>query len=246
MEGGAQPDVEFRSTLRPAIPEDNCHGYQQYIAPGRIRMDAVGCARHGDPRQLWPVLRSGALAGACECASFGRQHDGRRQPQPGQYQPVSSAGGRAGVSKASRQSNAACRCAFQFHDHEQRHRVVFHGTIQSSVTAANTRWQRISHGFQLSTMLQYYSALPFNITTGTNTIQGTAARPTVNGTFISRNSGTGFDFFNVNARVSRTFQIHEHVRLEALVEAFNALNHVNGVTLNGTFGTGGYPGCPLP
>ena len=32
-------------------------------------------------------------------------------------------------------------------------------------------------GVQVTGMVQYYSALPFNITTGTTTIQGTPARP---------------------------------------------------------------------
>ena len=36
------------------------------------------------------------------------------------------------------------------------------------------------------------------------------------------------------------------MRLQALVEAFNTLNHVNVVTLNGVFGTGVYPTNPLP
>ena len=95
-------------------------------------------------------------------------------------------------------------------------------------------------------MLQRYSALPFNVTAGATTVQGTTARPLVNGAFISRNSGTGFDFFNVNARLSRTFQATERVRIEAMLEAFNLMNHVNGVALNGTFGTGTYPTNPLP
>ena len=90
-------------------------------------------------------------------------------------------------------------------------------------------------------MLQYYSALPFNITAGCHHDPGHAARPTVNGAFISRNAGSGFDLFNVNARLSRAFSIGERVRLEAIAEAFNLLNHLNGVTLNGTFGTGAYP-----
>jgi len=131
-------------------------------------------------------------------------------------------------------------------DDDQRHRVVFNGTIRSPIGTANTTWQRITHGFQLGTLLQYYSALPFNVTAGANTIQGTQARPTVNGVFISRNAGTGFDFFNVNARLSRTFQATERVHIEAMLEAFNLLNHVNGVALNGTFGTGAYPTNPLP
>ncbi len=131
-------------------------------------------------------------------------------------------------------------------DDDQRHRLVFDGTIRSPEGNANTIWQRISRGFQLSGMLQYYSALPFNVTAGANTIQGTAARPTINGVLISRNAGTGFDFFNVNARISRTIRATERVRLDAMLEAFNLLNHVNGVALNGTFGTGTYPTNPLP
>jgi len=68
------------------------------------------------------------------------------------------------------------------------HRLVFDGSIHSPIGAANTFWKRVTRGFQ-SSMVQYYSALPFNITAGTTTIQATAARPIVNGTFISRNAG---------------------------------------------------------
>ena len=131
-------------------------------------------------------------------------------------------------------------------DDDQRNRLVFDGTIHSPTSKGHTAWERISHGFQLSGMLQYYSPLPFNITTGANTIQGTAARPTVNGVFINRNAGSGFDFFNLDARLSRGFQITERLRLEALAEGFNLTNHVNGVTLNGVFGAGAYPTNPSP
>ena len=116
-------------------------------------------------------------------------------------------------------------------DDDQRHRVVFDGAIHS-------------HGFQLSGMMQYYSALPFNITAGTTTIQGTTARPIVNGDFIGRNVGTGNDFFNLSTRISRSFALSERWRLEAMAESFNALNHRNNLTKNGTFGTGLYPLAP--
>jgi hypothetical protein len=130
-------------------------------------------------------------------------------------------------------------------DDDQRHRIVFDGTIHSPMSTGKNVWERLSHGFQLGTMMQYYSALPFNITAGSNTIQGTGARPTMNGSFISRNAGTGFDFINVNARLSRTFQANEQFRIEAVLEAFNLFNHVNGVALNGNFGGGTYPTNPL-
>ncbi|HLH40271.1 MAG TPA: carboxypeptidase regulatory-like domain-containing protein [Bryobacteraceae bacterium] len=131
-------------------------------------------------------------------------------------------------------------------DDDQRHRLVFDGTIHSPVGEARSAWERLSHGFQLTAVVQYYSALPFNITTGANTIQGTPARPMINGAFINRNAGTGFDFFSVNARLGRAFHFGEKLRIAALAEGFNLTNHVNGVTLNGVFGTGSYPSNPLP
>jgi hypothetical protein len=130
-------------------------------------------------------------------------------------------------------------------DDDQRHRLVFNGSLTSPTRAATTLWEHITHGFQLGGILQYYSALPLNITTGTTTVQGTPARPTVNGAFIERNAGTGADFFSVNLRVSRTFAVRERLRIEALAEAFNALNHRNNLTFNGVFGTGPYPSTPL-
>jgi hypothetical protein len=131
-------------------------------------------------------------------------------------------------------------------DDDQRSRLAFEGTVHSSLAKARTPWQRFSHGFQLTTGLTAYSPLPFNITTGSNTVQGTAARPTINGAFINRNAGEGHVLLNLNARVSRSFALTERLRLEALAEMFNVLNHVNVVSLNGVFGSGAYPASPLP
>jgi hypothetical protein len=131
-------------------------------------------------------------------------------------------------------------------DDDQRHRVVVEGAVHSSKSSAHTVWQRIGRGFELSGILQYYSALPLNITSGVTTIQGTAGRPIVNGAFIGRNVGTGNDFFGVGTRVSRSFQIGDNVRLEWLAEAFNALNRRNNLTNNGVFGAGAYPSNPAP
>ncbi|PWT98895.1 MAG: hypothetical protein C5B51_28230 [Terriglobia bacterium] len=131
-------------------------------------------------------------------------------------------------------------------DDDQRHRLVLDGSFHSPMGGAATTWQRISRGFQLSGMLQYYSALPFNITTGAQTIQGTAARPVVSGAFIARNAGEGFNFFSLGARLSRSFRLMDRLHLEALAEGFNLTNHGNGVSLNGNFGSGVYPTNPSP
>lgn len=122
-------------------------------------------------------------------------------------------------------------------DDDQRHRVVVHGTLQAPASLGGFAWSGIA---------QYYSALPLNLTSGANTVQGTAARPVVGGDFIPRNAGAGPDFFAVSTRVSRAFRLRDHVRLEAIFEVFNLLNRRNAVSLNGVFGPGVYPVAPLP
>jgi hypothetical protein len=116
-------------------------------------------------------------------------------------------------------------------DDDQRHRLVMDGSVSL-------------RGFQISGLLQYYSRLPLNITSGMTTIQGTAGRPIVNGAFIERNAGQGPDFFSLNARLSRTFALGARVRVEAIAEAFNLTNRTNVVSLNGNFGAGAYPSAP--
>jgi hypothetical protein len=129
-------------------------------------------------------------------------------------------------------------------DDDQRHRLVLNGTIHSSMERATTNWERFRNGFQLSGILQAYSALPFNITSGVTTIQGSAGRPIVNGAFIKRNAGIGSDFLSVGARVSRTFRLAGRVELETLAEGFNLMNRHNVVTRITNFGPGAYPTNP--
>ena len=116
-------------------------------------------------------------------------------------------------------------------DNDQRHRLVVNGSAQA-------------HGFQLSGVVQAYSAPPFNITSGVTTVQGTAGRPVVNGQFIERNAGEGAPFFTVSARVSRMFRIKDRWQLELLVEGFNLTDRANVVTRNANFGPGSFPDSP--
>lgn len=142
-------------------------------------------------------------------------------------------------------------------DDDQRHRLVINGAVNTATTPATNLWQRVSHGFQFSGMLQYYSALPFNITSGVASLQGTVGRPLAGGAatspnfdvrsvnFIARNAGTGNDFFSLNLRVSRAFRISDAVKIEALAEGFNVTNRANALTRNANFGGGAYPTNPV-
>jgi hypothetical protein len=116
-------------------------------------------------------------------------------------------------------------------DDDQRHRLVISGTAQAG-------------RFQVSGMIQAYSTLPMNITSGVTTIQGTAGRPIVNGAFIDRNAGEGSTFFSVSARVSRVFKVGSRADVEPLLEAFNLTNHTNVLARNSNFGAGAYPSSP--
>jgi hypothetical protein len=129
-------------------------------------------------------------------------------------------------------------------DDDQRHRLVLNGSVNSSMDPARTGWEMLTHGFQVSSVLQYYSALPFNITSGVTTVQGTAGRPIVDGAFIERNTGIGSDFFSMSLRVSRSFRITGSVRAEGLVEVFNLTNRENDLTRQASFGAGAYPTNP--
>lgn len=141
-------------------------------------------------------------------------------------------------------------------DNDQRHRLVVSASASTPMTAGSTAWEKISHGFLASTMIQYYSALPFNIVTGVNSLQGTGGRPYADGSvqaanfdvraveFIPRNAGNGTDFFTASLRISRAFRIGANRRIEAMLETFNLTNRANAVTRNTTWGTGSYPSNP--
>ncbi len=129
-------------------------------------------------------------------------------------------------------------------DDDQRQRLVVDGSFQTSMEPARTAWAHLTNGFQISGMLQAYSAPPFNITSGVTTIQGTAGRPLVDEAFIERNAGVGNAFLSLNARVGRAIRVTGRVQVEGIAEAFNLTNHQNVLTRNTNFGPGTYPTDP--
>jgi hypothetical protein len=122
-------------------------------------------------------------------------------------------------------------------DNDQRHVLSVSGTLAAPGDGDGLR--RIVSGFQLSPILRYGSALPFNIVTGgdRNNDSNTNDRPLG----VGRNTGEGFDFFSFDLRLSRRIKFTERYGLEVIAEAFNLFNRVNFQLPNGTIGTGATP-----
>ena len=126
-------------------------------------------------------------------------------------------------------------------------------SVNSPTTPATTPWEHLSHGFQASTMLQYYSSLPFNIVSGVNSLQGTR-RPA-----LRRRLGLGGELRRPRGRVHPAQRRHRQrllhpgpapqpivhapggTQIQGLVEAFNLTDRANAITRNTTFGPGSYP-----
>jgi hypothetical protein len=137
-------------------------------------------------------------------------------------------------------------------DDSQKHRVVVDGTLHTSLEPGKNLAEKLTHGFQLSSTLTYYSGFPFNITNGVTDIQTTTERPclpgvttaqcatALPGTMISRNSGQGFPSFTINTRLSRTFALGERFRLQGFAEAFNLVNTRNDLFPSGSYGSSCY------
>jgi hypothetical protein len=110
-------------------------------------------------------------------------------------------------------------------DNDQRHRLVASGWAEAA-------------GFRLSAIFTYGSALPFNVTTGTDRNADTNVNDRPAG--VGRNSGRGFDSATLDLRLARVLRAGRY-RAELLVEGFNVLNRSNLQLPNGVFGAGTQP-----
>lgn len=129
-------------------------------------------------------------------------------------------------------------------DNDRRHMAVISAGLTAPTAVRDGGWNAVLRNWQLSAVLQAYSAAPFNITSGLTTVQGTAGRPLVNGAFLARNAGVGDEFFTLNLRAGRSFHLGPRLQFEAAAELFNATNAVNELARNTNFGSATYPTSP--
>lgn len=116
---------------------------------------------------------------------------------------------------------------------DQRHKLVLAAVLDSP-------WEGALSGFQLSPIVRYNSAHPFNLLAGTNVNNdrhSTTDRPPGAG----RNTGIGPNYFDVDMRLSWRAKLTEKVTLQIIAEAFNLFNRTNFASVNNVVGVIGPP-----
>ena len=121
-------------------------------------------------------------------------------------------------------------------DNDQRHRLVISGTVGGDTAP---RLRRTFGGVQLGYVISFATGVPFNVVAGSDLNADTNNNDRPAG--VARNSERQPAVASVDLRLSRSFAIRGRHRLEAILEGFNVLNHVNILAVNSTFGTGATP-----
>ena len=99
MEGESCAHSQRGRALRPAVPRDDRCRRRQRLATAGSCVDADRVQAHGRARQRGAVLRSRAVARACERVAVGRQHDGLEPAQADERHFVAGTGWSARVSE---------------------------------------------------------------------------------------------------------------------------------------------------
>ncbi len=107
----------------------------------------------------------------------------------------------------------------------------------------NGVWDTPWWGIGLSGTFRYSTGSPYNATVGTdvnNDAEGTTDRPTVNGVHFDRNSFRQPDFYSLDMRLSKSFDVGPG-DISLFAECFNCSNAANRFVTNTVWGTGQTP-----
>ena len=119
------------------------------------------------------------------------------------------------------------------------------GSVNSPTAPANTTWDKLTHGFQASGVLQYYSALPFKHHVRRDDRSGHRRQPIVDGEFIREIPGRRRFPDAQSARSAARLRLAGRSRRRHR-RVFNVTNQRNDLTRVGNFGADAYPTNPSP
>jgi len=108
---------------------------------------------------------------------------------------------------------------------DERHKVVIAGVIDSP-------WkQSILSGFQLAPIFSYHSGHPFNLLAG-GEVNGDNHTTNERPIGAPRDTGLGYDYFDLDARLTWQHKLGENARLLFTAEGFNIANRTNFASVN--------------
>ncbi|HWO35754.1 MAG TPA: TonB-dependent receptor, partial [Candidatus Acidoferrum sp.] len=108
---------------------------------------------------------------------------------------------------------------------DERHKVVIAGVIDSP-------WkQSILSGFQLAPIFSYHSGHPFNLLAG-GEVNGDNHTTNERPIGAARDTGLGYDYVNLDARLTWQHKLGENAKLLFTAEGFNIANRTNFASVN--------------
>jgi hypothetical protein len=108
---------------------------------------------------------------------------------------------------------------------DERHKVVIAGVIDSP-------WkQSILSGFQLAPIFSYHSGHPFNLLAG-GEVNGDNHTTNERPIGASRDTGLGYDYVDLDARLTWQHKLGENAKLLFTAEGFNIANRTNFASVN--------------
>src|SRR5262249_14518711 len=113
-------------------------------------------------------------------------------------------------------------------DFDQRHKVVVASVMESPSKSG------FFSGFQLAPIVRYNSGHPYNVLSAGD-INGDRHSTNDRPLGYGHNAGEGADFFDVDARLTKSFRLGERNRLQLTAEAFNLFNRTNFGSINNSY-----------
>ncbi|MBO0797447.1 MAG: TonB-dependent receptor, partial [Blastocatellia bacterium] len=121
---------------------------------------------------------------------------------------------------------------------DRRHKFIANAVYTPRVKLNSKLATNLLDNWGISPIVQFYTGIPYNITT-TGNIPGGISSGGINGSaganrlpLSDRNSLVGPNVFNVDLRLSRTFNIKDIMNIEILGEAFNLFNRTQVTGIN--------------
>ena len=124
-------------------------------------------------------------------------------------------------------------------DNDIRHRFVV-----SALAESPKKWPLLARNFKLSVIDTVQTPRYFTILAGSD-VNGDSYPFSDRTGLVGRNSYRGPYFYNTDLRLQRVFPITDKFQLDASIESFNVVNHVNVLNIDQTYGATDFLG-PVP